>query len=157
MGQRFPPSLQPPDSKCSLRTQHRMLNVRALILLALLIILWVFIYMSKTVYQTVTMHRPTHAHNCLSAQTRQMSMRLSESLQRLQNQQWSRSLSLGTAFLSGSYFWLCVSTQLNIDSNVCHRLRFESETKCSESSPDEGWMRSDLPLQEEKVLLKVWK
>lgn len=48
-----------------------------------------------------------------------------------------RSLSLGTA---GSYFWLCVFIQLNIDSNVCHRLRFESETKCSESSPDGGWM-----------------
>lgn len=51
-----------------------------------------------------------------------------------------RSLSLGMAFLSGGYFWLCVFTQLNIDSSVCHRLRFESETKCSERSRDESWV-----------------
>lgn len=40
----------------------------------------------------------------------------------------------------------------------CHRLRFESETKCSESSRDERWTWSDLPLQEKKKFcLKVMK
>lgn len=56
------------------------------------------------------------------------------------NQQWKADLyHLASCVCSGSYFWTPVLTQLNIDSNVYHRLRFEPETKCSESSWDERW------------------